>query len=78
LLPTVAAVREAVVTVSAEWGLAAATEIANCFAATLLAESVALTVKEELAGDMGTPEITPVEAARPKPAGKVPVERLQV
>jgi hypothetical protein len=42
----------------------------------LLAESVALTVKTEVVAKVGTPEITPVEATKPKPAGKAPVERL--
>src|SRR4029077_11995294 len=59
-------------------GVVAATAMLNGFVATSPAESVALTVKEENAAEIGTPEISPVEAARPNPAGRAPVERLQV
>ena len=46
--------------------------------AVLLAESVTCPVNDTVPAVVGVPEITPVDAARVSPAGKVPALRVQL
>jgi hypothetical protein len=69
-VPTVPPGRELVVT---ESGVTIAIERLAVAVRVGLLESVAFTVKLEVPAVVGVPEMTPVPAARLKPAGNVPV-----
>ena len=74
-MPEMAAGSDVVVT---EGGWAAATAMLRALVAVLLAASVTCTVNEAVPAVVGVPEITPVDAARVSPAGKVPAVRVQL
>jgi hypothetical protein len=57
---------------------AAATATLKAFVPVLFAASVTCTVNDTVPAVVGVPEITPVDAARPNPAGSVPVVTLQL
>lgn len=75
----VSAVPEGSEVVVTEGGCAAAdTVMLNAFVPVLFAASVTCTVNEDAPVAVGVPEITPVEATKVRPAGKVPALRFQV
>ena len=75
-VPVVPPGSDTVVTVGG-WA-AAATAILNAFVPLLFAASVTCTVNDTVPAVVGVPEITPVDAARLKPAGSDPALTLQL
>jgi len=55
-----------------------ATAMLNAFVPVLFAASVTCTVNDTVPAVIGVPEITPVEAARVSPAGRVPALTVQL